>query len=182
MSSPVQRAGSPSILAAIKGQRPGNLLFENCSMPQSFAQVWLHIVFSTKGRKPFLNDETFRTEMFRMLAHQVQVAHCVSASVGGHVDHIHLLAGLSRTITIAELIESIKTSTSKWAKKSSRGSKLFSWQAGYGAFSVSHSNMSAVDKYIRNQAEHHRKQTFQDEFRKICARHDIALDERYAWD
>jgi len=85
-------------------------------MPQSHAQVWLHIVFSTKERRGFLQKEPFRDQMFRMLAHHVKQCGCVSASVGGHVDHVHLLVGLSRTITIADLVEQVKTETSKWAK------------------------------------------------------------------
>ena len=151
-------------------------------MPQSLAQVWLHIVFSTKERRPFLQDETYRNAMFRMLSHHVKETGCLSASVGGYVDHAHLLVGLSRTITMAKLVEQIKTETSKWAKSSEGGSSLFSWQAGYGAFSVSHSKRDDVDAYIRRQSEHHAKLSFQDEFRKICERHGIEIDERYVWD
>ena len=151
-------------------------------MPQSLAQVWLHLVFSTKDRQQFLSDETFRVEMFRMLAYHVTESGCVSASVGGHLDHVHLLIGLSRTLTIAKLVEKIKTETSKWSKSKENGSSLFSWQAGYGAFSVSHSNRNAVDEYIRHQDEHHRTRSFQDEFKELCKRHDVAFDERYVWD
>ncbi|HUG70237.1 MAG TPA: transposase [Pirellulaceae bacterium] len=151
-------------------------------MPQSLAQVWLHLVFSTKDRQPFLKNITFREEMFRMLAYHVKESKCVSASVGGYEDHVHLLVGLSRTITIAKLVESIKTETSKWAKGANGGTSVFTWQAGYGAFSVSHSLRDVVDKYIRTQAEHHRKMTFQDEFRQLCEKHDIEIDERYVWD
>ena len=151
-------------------------------MPQSLAQVWLHLVFSTKERRPFLTDESFQFEMFRMLAHHVKETGCVSASVGGHIDHVHLLVGLSRTITIAKLVEQIKTETSKWAKKNEKCSSSFSWQSGYGVFSVSHSNRNAVDEYIRTQQEHHKKLSFQDEFRELCKRHEIEIDERYVWD
>jgi REP element-mobilizing transposase RayT len=151
-------------------------------MPQSHAQVWLHIIFSTKDRRPFLQKETFRTEMFRMLAHHVKESKCTSASVGGYSDHVHLLLGLSRTLTIAKLVEDVKTETSKWAKHHKDGSSVFSWQSGYGAFSVSHSLMATVDQYIRNQIEHHAKLTFQDEYRRICEKHNIEIDERYVWD
>lgn len=151
-------------------------------MPQSLAQVWLHVVFSMKERRPFLRDNVFQAEMFKMLAHHVKEQGCVSASVGGHVDHVHLMIGLSRTITIAKLVEKIKTETSKWAKQHEKCSSLFSWQAGYGAFSVSHSLRDAVDQYIRNQEEHHAKLTFQDEFRALCEKHEIEIDERYVWD
>lgn len=151
-------------------------------MPQSLAQVWIRVVFSTKDRRPFLQDDEFRDEIFRMLAHHVKESKCVSASVGGHVDHVHLLIGLARTLAIAKLVENIKTETSKWAKTSKRCSPLFSWQAGYGVFSVSHSKRGEVDTYIRGQAKHHEKLSFQDEFRAICKRHEIDIDERYVWD
>ena len=151
-------------------------------MPQSHAQVWLHIVFSTKDRRPFLRDSLNRQDMYRMLSHHVKENGCASASVGGHIDHVHLLVGLSRTITIAKRVEKIKTETSKWAKKSIDGAQNFSWQSGYGAFSVSHSRRDAVDRYIRNQAEHHGTVTFEQEYRKLCTKHGIEIDERYAWD
>jgi putative transposase len=151
-------------------------------MPQSLAQVWLHLVFSTKDQRPFLQDQTFRVEMFCMLSHHVKESGCVSASVGGHIDHVHLLIGLSRTIAIAKLVENIKTETSKWAKTTHGGSFEFAWQSGYGVFSVSHSKRTEVDEYIRNQATHHEKKSFQDEFRAFCKRHEIEIDERYVWD
>ena len=151
-------------------------------MPQSLAQVWIHIVFSTKERRPFLQDGSFQHEMFRMLSYHVNQSNCVSVSIGGHVDHVHLLIGLSRTITVAHLVENVKTETSKWAKKAAGGHPDFSWQSGYGVFSVSESLLDEVDRYIRNQAEHHQAMSFQDEFRRICEKHGIAMDERYVWD
>jgi putative transposase len=151
-------------------------------MPQSLAQVWIHLVFSTKDRRPFLQNESLRTEMFKMLTHHVKESGCLSASVGGHIDHVHLLIGLSRTITIAKLVEEIKKETSKWIKSHPKGTQLFQWQAGYGVFSVSHSMLDIVDEYIRSQNSHHEKRTFQDEFRLLCQKHGIEFDERYVWD
>ena len=151
-------------------------------MPQSLTQIWIHVVFSTKSRRPFLKNVTFRKEMFRMLAHHVKESGCISASVGGHIDHVHLLVGLSRTITISKLMEKIKIETSKWAKSCEDGSTTFSWQAGYGAFSVSHSKCQEVDRYIRSQDDHHAEHSFQDEFRRLCELHGIEIDERYVWD
>ncbi len=151
-------------------------------MPQSHAQIWLHIIFSTKDRRPFLEHTSFREEMFRMLSHHVKECKCISASVGGHIDHAHLLVGLSRTITIAQLVENVKTETSKWGKKAERGNPKFTWQSGYGAFSVSHSLRENLDQYIRNQAEHHARISYQDEYRRICEKHEIEIDERYVWD
>jgi REP element-mobilizing transposase RayT len=139
-------------------------------------------VFSTKDRRLFLQGDSFRTEMFRMLSHHVKESGCVSASVGGHVDHVHLLVGLSRTISIAQLVESVKTETSKWAKAAAGGVSAFTWQSGYGAFSVSHSRRHEVDEYIRSQKDHHQRVSFQDEFRAFCRKHDVEIDERYVWD
>ncbi|MCR9292648.1 MAG: transposase, partial [bacterium] len=129
-----------------------------------------------------LQSEDFRVEMFKLLAHEVKSTNCISASVGGHIDHVHLLVGLARTITIAKLVEHVKTETSRWAKTAAGGVPTFSWQSGYGAFSVSHSLRNIVDQYIRNQDEHHKRLSFQDEFRLICQKHGIEIDERYVWD
>jgi REP element-mobilizing transposase RayT len=151
-------------------------------MPQSHAQVWLHVVFSTKNRKPYLQNLELRDQMFRMLAHHVKELGCVVAIVGGHVDHVHLLVGFSRTLKICKLIEVIKTETSKWVKSVKDGVEDFAWQSGYGVFSVSFSNLPDVKRYIENQELHHAKRSYQDEFRILCKKHGIEIDERYVWD
>jgi REP element-mobilizing transposase RayT len=151
-------------------------------MPQSLSRVWLHIIFSTKDRQTFLRDDGLREEMFKMLAHQANETGCPSAKVGGWIDHVHVLCGLSRTVTIAGLVEVLKRETSKWAKQRSPKWGGFYWQSGYGAFSVSQSNLASVIEYIEQQAEHHARLTFQDEFRALCAKHEIEIDERYVWD
>jgi len=151
-------------------------------MPQSLSQVWLHVVFSTKDRRAFLQNPEFRDEMFRMLSHQVEETGCFPKLAGGWVDHVHIVCGLSRTVTIAKLVEDVKTETSKWAKKNPRASRAFSWQAGYGAFSISQSNLDRVLTYVEQQEKHHKKRSYQDEFRELCRKHKIEIDERYVWD
>ena len=151
-------------------------------MPQSLSRIWLHIVFSTKQRQTFLKDDALRDEMFRMLGHHANELGCPSAGVGGWVDHVHILCGLSRTVTVADLVEELKRETSKWAKQRCPAWSAFYWQNGYGAFSVSQSQLETVKLYIARQAEHHRILSYQDEFRELCARHAVLLDERYAWD
>jgi len=151
-------------------------------MPQSHAQVWLHTVFSTKNRHAFLAKPEFREQMFRMLAHHVKELGCVVAIVGGHVDHVHLLTSLSRTVKICKFVEVVKTETSKWAKSADGGNREFAWQSGYGVFSVSASNLAAVKRYIENQEQHHATRSYQDEFRLLCEKHGIKIDERYVWD
>jgi putative transposase len=151
-------------------------------MPQSLARVWLHIVFSTKHRQPFLSDPELQEEMFRMLGHQAKELACPPAGVGGWIDHVHVVCGLSRTIKISELIESLKRETSKWAKHRTSQWSDFYWQSGYGVFSISQSILEEVLSYVANQNQHHAKLSFQDEFRMLCARHGIEIDERYVWD
>jgi putative transposase len=151
-------------------------------MPQSLARVWLHLVFSTKDRRTYLQRDDFRDEMFQMLGHHVKEAGCVAVRAGGWHDHVHLVCGLTRTVTIAQLVEHVKVETSKWAKGTAYGVPKFAWQAGYGVFSISQSNLEMVVEYAKNQAEHHRTRTFQDEFRELCRRHEIEIDERYVWD
>jgi REP element-mobilizing transposase RayT len=97
-------------------------------------------------------------------------------------DHLHCLLQLSRTITIAELIKTMKVESSGWLKQQSRELRTFYWQAGYGAFSVSQSSAGQVKAYIANQEEHHRRRTFQDEFRAFLKRHGIAFDEQTIWE
>ena len=122
--------------------------------------------------------------MIRMLSHEIHAAGCVLAAVNGYVDHVHLLVGLSRTTCTSDLVKSVKSRTSSWAKKTEFGVSTFQWQAGYGAFSVSHSNRNTVAEYIRKQWEHHRdnRLAWKEEFRRLCEKHEVEIDERYVWD
>jgi putative transposase len=151
-------------------------------MPQSLSRVWLHLVFSTKNRFPFFKDKDLRNEMFSMLGHEAKKLDCPPAKVGGWIDHVHIVCGLARTIQIAKLVEEIKRETSRWAKGRTSEWSDFYWQNGYGVFSVSQSILEGVLKYVENQEQHHEKLSFQDEFRILCARHEIEIDERYVWD
>jgi putative transposase len=151
-------------------------------MSQSLANVLLHIVFSTKHRQPFLKSEGLRRELEGYIVGILKNQNCPSLAVRCVDDHIHILCSLSRTITIARLLEEIKSSSSAWVKAHACGAKDFYWQNGYGAFSVSQSNVEQVKQYIANQDEHHRKLSFQDEFRLLLRKHAIEWDERYVWD
>ena len=151
-------------------------------MPQSLARIWLHIVFSTKERWAFLQDAAIRDEMWRMLGYHANQVKCPPARVGGWIDHTHVLCGLSRTISVAQLVETLKTETSKWVKQRAPDLSTFHWQNGYGAFSVSQSLVDQVVDYIDRQEMHHGRMTFQDEFRTLCRKHGVEIDERYVWD
>ena len=150
-------------------------------MPQSLARILVHLIFSTKDRAPILTP-AIRAEMHPYLAVVLRENDCPSLRVGGVEDHVHLFLGLSRTLTVAKVVETVKTSSSKWIKTKGPEFAPFHWQAGYGAFSVSQSDADAVVRYIESQEEHHRRTTFQDEYRKFLERYQVAYDERYVWD
>ena len=151
-------------------------------MPQSLSSVYLHLVFSTKDRRPFLRDPALRAEMHAFLGGISKKLDCPTILVGGVEDHIHLLARHGRTITQADWVKELKRASSLWIKERDAAQADFSWQSGYGVFSVSSSNVDAVRDYIARQEEHHRKSSFQDEYRAMLRKHGIECDERYVWD
>lgn len=151
-------------------------------MPQSLAKILVHVVFSTKNRVPWLKRHEMREAMNGYLVGALKNLDCPSLIVGSVEDHIHILCHLSRTMSMAKLVEEIKKTSSAWIKTEDRSLRDFYWQSGYGAFSVSPSNVEQVRHYIATQEEHHRRISFQDEFRAILARHGIEYDERYVWD
>lgn len=150
-------------------------------MPQSLSYLLTHIVFSTKDRAPVL-DATVRPALHAYLATVARNVECECFRVGGVADHVHLAVRLSRTITMAQLIEELKTSSSKWLKTQSPALAAFAWQRGYGAFSVGPSDLNALLHYIDTQEEHHKTRTFQDEYRAFLKKYGIEYDERYVWD
>jgi len=150
-------------------------------MPQSLSRILIHLVFSTKNRECVLTPAV-QTELHLYLAGTLNHIDCPSLQVGGVEDHVHLLFGLARTRAISEVVETLKTSSSKWIKTKGVEWMNFHWQAGYGAFAVSQSDVEAVVNYIRNQAQHHQKMTFQEEYRRLLERYQVPFDERYVWD
>ena len=151
-------------------------------MPQSLARLWIHLIFSTKHRYPFLTDQQLRADMHAYLATTLRNHECETLIVGGVEDHVHALFDLSRNYSIAHIVKEIKRTSSAWAKRVSPKLKKFHWQRGYGAFSVSQSNLNQVISYIQRQEEYHRRVTFQDEYRRFLRKYRIEFDERYVWD
>jgi putative transposase len=150
-------------------------------MPQSLSAVYIHLVFSTKHRHPFLRDEGLRGDLHSFLGGTSKTLGCPPIRVGGVQDHIHLLARFGRTITQADWVKELKRVSNLWLKNEGRISD-FEWQSGYADFSVSQSNLEQVKSYIANQQEHHRKLSFQDEVRALLTKHQVDWDERYIWD
>ncbi|HWI55744.1 MAG TPA: IS200/IS605 family transposase [Bacillota bacterium] len=151
-------------------------------MPQSLAKILVHIVFSTKERRPFLRDQPLREELHRYLGGILARHDCQPLIIGGVEDHVHLLSTLSRTCPVAEIIKELKRGSSLWLKAQMPELNDFAWQNGYGIFSIGFSQVEAVRGYIAGQEVHHRKVSFQDEFRAFLRRYAVAFDERYVWE
>ena len=150
-------------------------------MPQSLSNVLVHLVFSTKDRHPYLTPE-IREDLFPYAGGILRSLKCPLLQIGGVQDHVHLLFQLPRTMTLAKVVEEVKTGTSKWMKTKGSAFAGFSWQAGYAAFSVCASHSNDVIRYIQTQEEHHRKFSFQEELRSLMREAGIEIDERYVWD
>ena len=150
-------------------------------MPQSFTSLHYHIIFSTKARSPFLTGD-LPPRLFEYVGGILRAQGSALLAAGGMPDHVHLLAGLSKELAVAEAVRLIKANSSKWVHETLADRFGFAWQAGYGAFTVSYSNLGKVKQYIAGQVEHHRTRTFQEEFVAFLKRHHIEYDERYLWD
>lgn len=149
-------------------------------MPQSLVKILVHIVFSTKDRIRMIPPD-FEARLYGYISKIINNNGGRMIIAGGDADHSHILASIGR-IDISELIGDIKRDTSSWIKKQDTRFDKFYWQRGYGAFSIGQSQVPAVSRYIRNQKQHHLTQSYQDEFRSLCAKYEVEIDERYCWD
>jgi REP element-mobilizing transposase RayT len=151
-------------------------------MPQSLAQIYLHLVFSTKDRIRFFQNLPFREMVHAYLAGACRNLDCPPLIVGGVEDHVHILCKLGKTTSVSILVRELKRESSKWVKEQSRDLQSFYWQMGYGAFSISPGHVDILTAYITDQEEHHKTETFQDEFRRLLQKYKIEYDERYVWE
>lgn len=151
------------------------------AMPKSFCQVYVHAIFSTKNRVPVL-DADLRPDMYALMGGILNQNGGTPIRIGGVEDHVHLLFGLGKKLTIPKEMEIVKTGTSKWIKTQREACGDFHWQAGYGAFSVDNSNVGMIARYIETQERHHASQSFQQEYLKILKKLGIEYDEEYLWD
>ena len=150
-------------------------------MPQSLSSILIHLIFSTKNREPFITP-AIETELHPYMAKIFRELKSPSLAINGVSDHVHVLFSLARVIKVADLLQEVKTETSKWIKTKGPEFKNFHWQSGYGAFSIGQSQVEEVKRYIHSQKEHHRRVTFQEEYRKFLNAYGIDFDERYVWD
>jgi REP element-mobilizing transposase RayT len=150
-------------------------------MAQSLAQIYVHIVFSTKERYAFIETD-IETQLYAYMAGIIKQMNGIPCLINGTADHVHILSTLPRTVTLAKYIEEIKRPSSRWLKTKGGMYEKFAWQNGYGAFSVSSSKIDAVKRYIGGQKEHHRTMAFKEEFLEFLRKYNVEYDERYLWD
>ncbi len=149
-------------------------------MAQSFTSLYHHFIFSTKDRRPQITAE-IQERLHAYIGGIIDNEKGRLLAAGGMPDHVHLLASLHGQSSTSDLMRLVKTNSSKWVHETFNGHRDFGWQDGYGAFSVSYSGLDRVKKYINDQAAHHRKKTFEEEFLAFLNKHGITYDERYLW-
>jgi len=150
-------------------------------MPQSLAQINVHLIFSTKYREKIIKPVT-EPELFSYIGATINRMNGNPFMINGDKDHIHIFSTLPRTVSMAKFVEEIKRNSCRWIKTKDICYAQFSWQDGYAAFSVSSSHKKRVINYIARQKEHHGKQIFQDELLEFLRKHELDFDERYIWD
>ena len=147
----------------------------------SFHGILVHVVFSTKYRRPVL-DESWRDDLYAYIGGTLKDHDAVLLKSGGVEDHVHLLIRFNPKFAISDTIKLAKANSSRWINETKKMSKKFQWQPGYGAFSVSASQVDVVKKYIENQKEHHRSRSYREEFLQLLDRHGIVFDEQYVFE
>lgn len=150
-------------------------------MPQSLTKLYAHLIFSTKNRQSFL-DDAIRPRVHAYLATIIRGMDSPWVVVGGVADHVHILFDIGKMHSPVEIVEQTKRESSKFIKTLGEKYTGFYWQRGYGMFSVGPAHRDEAEEYVRNQEEHHRVKTFQEEFRAFLIRYGIEYDEQYVWD
>ena len=149
-------------------------------MPSSYTCLRYHVIFSTKNRVPQI-DPSIRDRLHEYVGGIIRDEKGRLIAAGGTPDHVHFLISTHPQIALSDLLRQVKASSSRWIHETFADLRDFGWQDGYGAFTVSHSNVGQVTKYIGEQEEHHRRVSFQEEFLEFLRRHDVPYDERYIW-
>ena len=150
-------------------------------MPQSLYQLHAHIIFSTKHRQPILHEE-YRSKLHAYMGGILFNLECHSITVGGIEDHVHIGCVITKKYAPIKVLELLKKDSSKWLKTLSPLFRDFHWQDGYGLFSISSSHVIPLRQYIMNQVEHHKNETFQEEFIRLLKKNDVEYNEQYLWE
>ena len=150
-------------------------------MAHTYTSFLVHIIFSTRDRQPYLDGDV-GARVFAYMGGILRELGSTALLINGPGDHVHGLVTLPSTVSLSDLMRTLKTNSSRWVHEQWPQHKSFAWQTGYGAFSVSRSNAEEVERYIANEQEHHRHVSFQEEYLAFLKRHGVAFDPRYVWD
>lgn len=146
----------------------------------TYSAIFYHLIWSTKNREPLIN-EIIENSLYRYISGIIYGKKGLAIQIGGMADHIHILLKTGPDNNISQIVKEVKVSSTKWVRQSFQKTQGFSWQEGYGVFSVSKSNIHIVQKYIQNQKEHHRVSSFEKELIGLIERHEIEYDPKYAF-
>jgi REP element-mobilizing transposase RayT len=149
-------------------------------MAQTLVCLRVHVVFSTKDRRPMITPEV-EPELYAYLGGTIKNLDSRCLAAGGTSNHVHLLISQSKNMALSRLIEEIKKSSSKWIKTKGTALRAFAWQDGYGAFTIGQSQVEALERYIAGQKERHKRQTFEEELVTLLKKYQVEYDERYIW-
>ncbi|HEY9533790.1 MAG TPA: IS200/IS605 family transposase [Mucilaginibacter sp.] len=147
-------------------------------MANTYHQIYLHLVFAVKYREAVI-EKDWRSELFAVIGNLINENGCKTIIVNGVEDHVHCLVGLKPAISVSDLMKAVKAKSSKYINDKALTPNRFEWQEGYGVFSYSQSQIASVYKYIENQEEHHRQQTFKDEYISLLEKFNVTYDSQY---
>lgn len=150
-------------------------------MANTYTKIYIHLVFSVKRRKNLIHPE-WQDELYKYICGIALAKNQKILAIGGVADHIHILASMSPTIALSDLVRDIKSNSSKWINEKKFNKEKFQWQNGFGAFSFTHGDLNKVINYINNQEKHHQKNKFKDEYVKLLHENEINFDEKYLFD
>jgi REP element-mobilizing transposase RayT len=150
-------------------------------MAHTYTKLLYHIVFATHGRDPLI-DKRLRPALFAQLGAMFKEERATPLAIGGVADHVHALVGLRADHCVSDVVRAVKSCSTGWVRRTQEGLAHFGWQAGYGAFTISHWDTDMVRRYIENQEQHHASQTLDAEFLELCHQHGVEVDEKTMWD
>jgi REP element-mobilizing transposase RayT len=149
-------------------------------MANTYTSLLFHVVFSTKNRERWIGQH-LEDRVWHYLGGTARTHDMVAYQIGGIEDHVHIVLGIQSSLSVSKAVQLLKGASSKWLKETFPELRAFAWQDGYGAFTVSRSQLEPTIQYVLRQREHHRTRTFQDEYRAMLSLHEVEFDERYLW-
>lgn len=157
-----------------------NINLKRKSMANTYHQIYLHTIFAVKYRQAVIEKE-WKSQLFAVIGNLINETNCKTIIVNGIQDHVHCFLCLKPVVSVSELMKIVKAKSSKYINDQALTPERFEWQEGYGVFSYSQSGVDSVYNYIQNQEEHHKKQTFKDEYQNFLKKYQVTYDNQYVF-